>query len=301
MRFPRAAVPAASIIAALIAPVVLSACGGSSKTEKLAVSEVQTGPKTYAYQGLGSLSGGTVKITFTNAAKDAPHEFQLARVDSGHSASEFKATITKLLANGKLPTPSWLHAASGVGGVPPGQTGTATVKLPKGQYYAIDTQSPNGSGQNPPPFLTQGAFAPLKVTSGSGASLPKTSAKVTVKDEPKDRFSYNVSGLKSGTNTITFDNASKEDHHVLAVQLLPGHSLAQAQAAFLANGPPKGPPPVNFQSINGTTVADSKTTQVNQITFSKPGTYVLFCFLTDKDGKGKPHLQRGMFKEVHIS
>ena len=104
------------------------------------------------------------------------------------------------------------------------------MKLPKGQYYAIDTQSPNGPGQNPPPFLTQGAFAPLKVTSGSGASLPKTSAKVTVKDEPKDRFSYNVSGLKSGTNTITFDNASKEDHHVLAVQLLPGHSLAQAQA-----------------------------------------------------------------------
>jgi plastocyanin len=302
MHVPRPALGhTASIVVVLLAAVAVPACGGSSKTETLSVSETQSGPKSYSYEGLKSLSGGTVKISFTNAAKDAPHEFQLARVDSGHSASEFKAAITKLVTGNNVPIPSWLHPSGGVGAVNPGHTATATVKLPEGQYYALDTQTPNGPGQNLPPFLTQGALAPFKITSSSGASLPKTSATITVRSEPKDRFRFDVSGLKTGTNEVTFDNTSKEYHHVLAVPLLPGKTLAEAKAALASNGPPKGPPPIDFQKISGTAVVNTKSTQVSQLTFAKPGSYVLFCFLTDKDGKGKPHLLRGMLKQVHIS
>jgi plastocyanin len=290
----------ATLLLAVLSAGALSACGGSSKTVNVTVKETQTGPKSYAYQGLKTIDGGTVKITFTNAAKDNPHELQLARVDSGHSAAEVKATLTKLLtSNGPVATPNWLHPQGGVGVTAPGQTATATVKLPKGSYYAVDTQSP-GSGNNPP-FLAQGAFAPFTVSSGSGASLPKTSGKITINDEPKDRFAFSVSGLKTGTDQITFDNASKEYHHVLAVRLLPGKTLADARATLLSNGPPKGPPPIDFQHLTGTTVSNTKTSQTAQLTFTQPGKYVLFCFLTDKDGKGKPHLQRGLLKEVTIS
>ena len=285
-----------------LAVIGLSSCGGSNKTEKLTVSETQSGPKAFSYTGVRSLSGGTVKITFTNAAKGAQHELQLVRVDAGHTTDELKATFTKLIGgNNHVPIPGWLHPAGGVGVLNPGQTATATVKLPKGQYYAVDTQSPNtGPGQNKPLFLTEGALAPFKVTSGSGASLPKTSASVTVKDEPKDSFRFDVSGLKTGSNSVTFDNTSKEYHHVLAVPLLPGKTLAQAKAALASNGPPKGPPPVDFRSLSGSAVADSKSKDVVQLTFAKPGNYVLLCFLTDKDGKGKPHLLRGLLKEVHV-
>src|SRR5437588_3462937 len=167
---------------AALAVTALSACGGSKKTEKLTVSETQSGPKSFSYTGLRSLSGGTVKITFTNAAKGAQHELQLVRVDAGHTTDELKATFTKLIGgNNHVPIPGWLHPAGGVGVLNPGQTATATVKLPKGQYYAADTQSPNGgSSQSQPPFLTEGALAPFKVTGGSGASLPKTAASVAV-------------------------------------------------------------------------------------------------------------------------
>jgi len=282
-----------------LAVVGVSACGGSKKTEKLTVSETQSGPKSFSYTGLRSLSGGTVKITFTNAAKGAQHELQLLRVDAGHSADELKTALVKLNAGNHVPIPGWLHPAGGVGVLSPGQAATATVKLPSGLYYAADTQSPNG-GQNQPPFLTEGALAPFRVTSGAGASLPKTSASVTVKDEPKDSFRFDVSGLKTGSNTVTFDNTSKEYHHVLAVPLLPGKTLAQAKTALASNGPPKGPPPVDFASLSGSAVADSKSKDVVQLTFAKPGNYVLLCFLTDKDGKGKQHLLRGLLKEVHV-
>src|SRR5438128_46948 len=158
---------------AALAVIGVSACGGSKKTEKLTVSETQSGPKSFSYTGLRSLSGGTVKITFTNAAKGAQHELQLVRVDAGHSTDEIKTTFVKLNAGNHVPVPDWLHPAGGVGVLNPGQTATATVKLPQGRYYAVDTQSPNGgSGQNQPPFLTEAAVAPFKVTTGSGASLP---------------------------------------------------------------------------------------------------------------------------------
>jgi plastocyanin len=274
----------------------------STATQTLSVTEVQLGPKSFAYQGVGSVTGGTVKISFTNAGKqNAPDELQLARIDSGHSATDVKTAMVKLLTgNGHVPTPTWLHPASGVGPTAPNQTATAVVKLPAGQYYAFDTQSPPGPG-NSPPFLTEGAFTSLQVTGGAASALPTTAGKVTIKDQPHDKFAFAVSGLKSGPDVITFDNKSKEAHHVLAVRLLPGHTPAQALAVFVSQGPPKGQPPVDFNSINGAAVADNKTTQVNTITFAQPGKYILFCFLSDKDGKGKPHLQRGLFKEVTVS
>ena len=112
-----------------LAVIGLSSCGGSNKTEKLTVSETQSGPKAFSYTGVRSLSGGTVKITFTNAAKGAQHELQLVRVDAGHTTDELKATFTKLIGgNNHVPIPGWLHPAGGVGVLNPGQTATATMK-----------------------------------------------------------------------------------------------------------------------------------------------------------------------------
>jgi hypothetical protein len=301
------------LVAAMTVAAALTACGSSSKkssagaaatTQTLSVTEVKLGPKSFAYQGVGSgVTGGTVKISFTNAGKqNAPHELQLARVDSGHTATEVKTAMVKLISSntGNVPIPNWLHQASGVGPTAPNQTATAVVKLPAGHYFAFDTQSPPGPG-NSPPFLTEGAFTSFQVTGGSASALPATSGNVTIKDQPHDKFAFQVSGLKVGPNGLTFDNKSKEAHHVLAVRLLPGHTPKQALAAFVSQGPPKGQPPVAFNSINGSAVADSKTTQVNQVMFAQPGKYILFCFLTDKNGKGKPHLVRGLFKEVTVS
>ena len=54
--------------------------------------------------------------------------------------------------------------------------------------------------------------------------------------------------------------------------------------------------PTSFAS---TAALDSGTSQVTTISFSKPGTYVIFCPLHDRDG-GKPHFEEGLLKTVDV-
>ena len=70
---------------------------------------------------------------------------------------------------------------------------------------------------------------------------------------------------------------------------------------FLATeGEPQGPPPVDFAGGGNTSVLDQKTKEVTKLTLSKPGNYVLVCFLGDRDGKGKPHFQEGALEQVRV-
>ncbi|MDX6667067.1 MAG: hypothetical protein QOK04_447 [Solirubrobacteraceae bacterium] len=292
----------ASCVVVAVGLIALAGCGGSStKSQLLKVSETDVGAKQYAYQGITQLKPGTVTIEFTNSGK-VPHEFQLLRADSGHSEAELKATLTKLVESQKpLPVPSWFHAAGGVGAIGPGASSTAKVVLKAGTYYAADTQTPPNSN-NVPPFLTQGAFAPIEAKGSKvGGALPSESKHVTVKDVGKDKFRFDNSPLKAGTVTVEFNNTSKQDHHVIALPLLPGKTIADVKKALASNGPPSGPPPVDFAGQTGTAIVDYKQKEVAQLHLAKAGNYVLLCFLTDRNGKGKPHFQEGLLKEVKVS
>jgi plastocyanin len=294
---------AASGAGLAVALIAVAGCGGeSTNSQKLSVTEKDVGPKQYAYEGLKELHPGTVEIKFTNAGK-VPHEFQLIRADGKHSADEVKAAITKLVESpGPSPFPDWFHANGGVGAIPPGTTATAKVVLKKsGTYYAIDGETPD-SPDNAPPYLTQGAFASFEAKGDKiGGALPSQSTKVTVKDVGKDKFRFDNSPLKTGTVTFEFNNTSKQDHHVLALPLLPGKTIADVKKVLASNGPPSGPPPVDFAAQTGTAIVDYKQKEVAQLHLAKPGNYVLLCFLTDRDGKGKPHFQEGLLKEVKVS
>jgi plastocyanin len=260
--------------------------------------ETEPAANRYAYQGPQSITGGIVTFNFTNAGKQ-PHELQLAVVSGAQTQAQVVAAITKIIQGHGAVTPSWLKPAGGVGLTPPGATSTATVSLPPGQYYVVDTQSP-GQGGSAPPFLTQGAVAPLQVTgTGSAAPVPAPTAAATVGDRPGDKFNFSVSGLKAGKNTLTFINNSKEDHHVTAIALKPGKTLAEAKKVLASNGPPKGPVPFANQLPAQTPVLGGHTKELSQLTLS-PGNYVVLCFLADRNGKGKPHFLRGMLKQVTV-
>jgi len=280
----------------------LSACGGSGGSATLKVTETQPGPNKYAFEGVKTLSGGTVKITFANKGK-AEHEIQLVRIDGKRSATEALDALKKVVSGQNQPLADYLHPAGGVAAVKPGQTATATVVLAPGRYLAVDTNSP-GQDNSGPPYFTQGAVKAFQVKGGkSSGSLPAAQQTVTIKDVPGDKFEFvNPASLKAGKTTLELDNQSKKEFHQLAIApIAPGKTLADVKKALASNGPPKGPPPVNFEAAVGISVIEKNSKAVADLKLAKPGNYVMLCFVQDRDGKGPPHFLKGLLKQVKVS
>lgn len=278
----------------------LSACGGG-ESSNLKVTETEPSANTYAFQGVKPVKGGTVKVTLTNKGK-AEHELQLLRIDGHHSQTEVLDALKRVLGGQGQPLADFVHPAGGVSSVKPGQTATASVVLPKGNYYAVDTDS--ATANNAPPYFTQGAVKALQVKGGkSSGTLPKPDQTVAIKDVGGDRFEFvNPPTIKGGKTTLELDNQSKKEfHHVLFAPLNPGKTLADARKALASNGPPQGPPPVDFISGVGTAVIEHDSNLVANLNLPKPGNYVMLCFVTDRDGKGPSHVGKGLLKEIKVS
>jgi plastocyanin len=64
-----------------------------------------------------------------------------------------------------------------------------------------------------------------------------------------------------------------------------------------SNGPP--PSYVDPTSSYETSTLDSGKSQNTQLILTKPGTYVFFCHLHDRDG-GKPHFAKGLITTVTV-
>ncbi len=278
----------------------LSACG-SSESSDLKVTETQPGANKLAYEGVKTVKGGTVKVTLTNKGK-VEHEVQLLRIDGKHSQTEVLDALKKVVGAMGGPTPDYIVPAGGVSAVKPGQTATASVVLAPGKYYAVDTQS--GMADNAPPYFTQGAVKAFEVKGGKATgSLPAAQQTVTIKDVPGNKFEFvSPASLKSGKTTLELDNQSKKDFHQISLaQIAPGKTLADVKKFFATQGPPMGPPPLDFENGVGTAVIEKNTNLVADLNISKPGNYVLLCFVSDRDGKGKPHFAEGLLKEVKVS
>jgi uncharacterized cupredoxin-like copper-binding protein len=278
-------------IALGLVPLSLAACGKkdeSSKATTLSITTTDLGKKKFRMEAPKSIKGGVVEVNFRNAGK-VGHEAQLIRMDGGHTVNE----ALKIIGVNKPVIPDWLHAEGGVRARPPGASGTATVKLTPGNYAVIDTESDNG----PPPAL-YGAKASFRVTGDNGGKIEGTDTKIEAKDKGKDKFEWVVSNLKPGTSELTFDNTSKEIHLMFAAPIRGNATLADVKKS-LSEEKPSGPPPIDFNKATGTNVLDGKKKEKTQVRFSK-GRYALVCFLTDRDGKGKPHYQEGMLKEVDV-
>jgi hypothetical protein len=275
----RLAAPAAAVaVAALLA----SGCGGGNDTEpaKAAITYTKAGK----FELPKSIDGGLVDLTLTNQDK-APHAAQLVRIEDGHTTQE----ALKFLAANSDKTPEWIRAEGGPSAGPAG-TASATVDLPEGKYVVTDLGGPGSTG---PP-----ATAELTVKSGESGDLPSSDIEVTGAENGKDKYSWDVSGdLKSGTNHLTFKSEGDEAIHFLGAFKINGkHSDAEIAKALESGGPP---PYVDQSTFTNTTILDGGKSQVTDLTLSKPGTYVLFCPLTDRDG-GKPHFAEGMIKQVTV-
>jgi hypothetical protein len=277
--------------------VVLPGCGSKKKGKEtsLSVSETESAGK-FALKGIQpSIPAGPVTIAFTNGGK-ADHHVQLIKVDGNHTAADVLKVISDQSPHAKIP--AWLLGAGGTGDAHPGQTNSATQVLQPGTYYAVDDDSADNSDKS---FAQQGAIEKFTVTGSKvKKDLPSQPASITVKNKGNDKFEFVDSGLKSGDTKLQFSNDTKELHHVVAFKIAPGKTAADVKKALASNGPPQGPPPFDPSAGGSTSIIDKDGKVNTAINFSKPGQYVLVCFLTDRDGKGKPHFQEGLFKQVDI-
>lgn len=303
---------------ALIVPLGLSACGGDSSEDgagagaanssapeptTLSITTSDLGEDRFATEAPGSIKGGLVKVVFKNAGK-MPHEAQLLRLEQGHTAQE----AVEVIDSEESKTPEWLRGAGGVGVTAPGQQGTTMINLPAGDYAVIDTGQ--GGGEAPSP-ATRGALAEFEVTEGQPGELPQTSASIVAEDDGEHgeagegeeagehEHGFETTGLKAGRNMVLFDNRSDELHHTVMAPILGDTTLEEVGEALASEEPPSGPPPVDFENAVVTSVLDGKTKEVTELEL-RAGRYALLCFLSDREGGGKPHVAEGMLEEVMV-
>ncbi len=268
----------------LVATAFAAGCGGSDSNTtptKLAMSISEQG-KSATIDAPKSVKGGLVELTFTNDGK-GPHSAQLVRVEGNHTTKEALAAVESQSPK----TPEWGRAEGGTGTVSPGKSVSTTVNLPAGKYVVVDQ---GGSGGPP-------AYADFEVTKGDNGDLPHTDATIVADHTGKDKYAWDISGLKAGKNEITFESKGDEAiHHIVAFKLTGKATDDQIKKALESNGPP--PPFISPGPPVDTAVLDGGKSEVTQ--FDLPaGNYAFVCFLSDRDG-GKPHFEEGLLKQVEV-
>lgn len=273
----------------LVPALALAACGSSnkaSKPTKAAITITQAGKST-KYAVPKSIKGGLVELTVTNQAK-GPQTAQLVKVEGNHSTAE----ALKVVNSNSDKTPSWVRGEGGVT-APEGKSAKGTLNLPAGKYIVTGLGGPGASG---PP-----GHAEFTVAKGKDGDLPSTPSTVEAASTGKDKYQWKLSGsaLKVGTNDVTFKSRGKNAIHFIGAFRVTGNpSQAEILKALKTqNGPP--PKFVDQSSFDTTAVLDGGLSQTTPLSINKPGKWVLFCPLTDRDG-GKPHFEEGLLKTVDV-
>lgn len=245
----------------------------------LAISTSGTG-KAATYTVPASVRSGVAEIAFTNRLK-GPVDAQLLRFDAGHTAAE----TVKLVTADADKTPSWLHGAGGVSTVAPGQTGTVTQVLAPGNYVIV-SPDPDATPVKPAEFTVTGS-AP------ADATLPEVPGSIVAKE-----YGFDITGLKAGTNEVSFKNTGREMHHAILAPVIGNPTQAEITKFLQSEGEGGGKPPFDFKKITGTAVLDRDQQQNTELTLTK-GRWIALCFISDRAG-GPPHVAKGMLKQFDV-
>jgi hypothetical protein len=267
--------------------VAVAGCGSSStKASNLSLSISEQG-KSASFKVPKSAKGGLVDVSFKNNGK-APHGVQFIQYTGNHTSDD----VLKQLGTNSPKTPDWIRGLGGVPSVPGGTSDSATLNLPEGNYVVIDAAALGGPSSGPP------TTAAMKFTSGDTGDLPSTTATVKAAHTGKDKYAWDISGLKSGKQSVTFDSEGNDALHLIAAVPLKGNAPPDSQIVkdLGSNGPP--PSYVDAKSFQSTPILDGGKSQTLSLDL-KPGKYLFFCPITDRDG-GKPHFEEGLIKTVTV-
>jgi hypothetical protein len=270
---------ATCLAVAALAALGLAACGSSEETQSLAFTLSGEG-KGAKIGAPSSAETGLAEITLKNDGK-GDGDLQLIRVEGDHSADEVEKGLEAARTGNAFP--DWFFAAGGIGTTAAGKSQTVTQVLEPGTYYAFSTE---GSQGQPDP-----ASIPAVEVSG------EASDETVEADESVDAFEYGFKAeqLTSGETEIAFENTGAQPHHLLAAALTGDNTAEDVEKAFKSE---KGQPPFDEKSFQSTAVLEGGEGQLVTLDL-KPGRYVLFCFVSDRQG-GKSHALKGMVDEVEV-
>ena len=260
----------------------------ANELQTIKVKATEGAKGVYTFEGLPStLKGGNISIEMTNAGKEE-HDLAVLRIDGKHSMAE----VIKIINSEDAPTPSWLHASGGIGRIPPGQVGRATVNLGAGSYVFICTVTNEATKKS---HAAGGMMKSITVAGAKAAALPAGATGSIVAKE----YGFETKGLKAGKNTVQFSVAGKELHHFLMFPILPGKTIQDAIKVLSSDQPPSGPPPIDFdKGISSAVIEKSEGAILTEINLTA-GRWAMVCFMADRAG-GPPHLMKGMALEVVI-
>ncbi|MDP8943465.1 MAG: hypothetical protein M3N16_05025 [Actinomycetota bacterium] len=255
-------------------------CGGEerpaaqARARPLAIEVTEPSPGRYRFRAPARVPAGMVRMTLRNAGM-SEHRAQLVRVEGRHTAGE---VLRARRGGGRIP--GWLSFAGGVGVTRPGRTASVTQPLRPGTHYLVGATGDRGT----PARLEVVGEAARSEPPRPGASIEST------------EYSFAGTGLRPGRNAVRFHNAGFEPHHVVAVPIRRGSTLADVRDVLEGRG--SGRSPVDLDRAQETAILDEGQTQVTELDL-RPGSYALLCFVRDRGG-GPPHVARGMVDGITV-
>jgi hypothetical protein len=265
-----------------------SASGQGNAVQTLKVKAAEAADGKYSFDAIpDTLNGGNITIEFTNPGK-FEHDITIVRIDGNRTVAQ----VTKVVNSEAGTVPAWMHASGGVGHTPPGGVSRATVNLGPGKYVFMSTVTDEKTKKSD---AASGMAKLVKVTGAKAKALPSGATASIVAKE----YGFEVTGLKAGTNTVTFSAPGKQLHHFQMFPMLPGKTTQDVVAFLSAKVPPAGPPPVDFENSQGSAVTESSEGPMLTDVTLTAGRYAIVCFMSDRAG-GPPHFMKGMITEALV-
>jgi uncharacterized cupredoxin-like copper-binding protein len=230
----------------------------------------------YAFTGVPArIHAGWLTFRLANAGSEV-HMLGIARVPYGHSARVEPETT------------AW----GGPNAVSPGDTATVTLFFPAGEY-AITCSVESADGKR---HSLHGMMALMTVT-----GTPDSSSEAAHAPAPADvnvtltDYHVGVRGtLSAGDRTVHVQNGASRGHDLEILEILPGHSAADAMRWF--EHPARETP--TARAIGGVVAIHPGQEAVVSATF-RPGNYLFLCWVPDS--AGRPHFQRGMHQAITVA
>jgi uncharacterized cupredoxin-like copper-binding protein len=238
----------------------------------------------YSFSGVPArIHPGWLTFRLVNAGAEL-HMMGISRVAYGHSA---RAVLDAVAHNRAMPeTSDW----GGPNAVSPGDTATVTMFFPAGDYaIGCFVESADGKFHE-----LRGMMAVMTVTGSSDSSSSPApahaDARVTLTD-----YHVAVQGvLAAGDRTVLVQNGASQGHDLEILEILPGHSAADALRWF--EHPAKETP--TARAIGGVVEIHPGQQALVSATF-KPGHYLFLCWVPDS--AGHPHFLRGMQHAITVA